>query len=432
MPPRQKMINLLYVILIAMLAINISSDVLDGYKIMNRNFSDRVGDVRAYNDSLKHQILFSATEEHRQEVIEIGNKADSLCNTLHNLKEEIAKIADKDDYKPGELKADDDLNAVPQLFLSATKGKGGELHDALQEFQNYALSCISDTVRRQYAASLLKIKDKSLGMPWAKETFSYLPAIGGVMVLHKIEENVLMTVTEVYQSLLFDKNSEELKAGQRYVLINEGQHVVNDDGTIDVPAVTVSTASTSILYRNYSNVLNVFCAGIAQEKLTASISNGKIYRKGETWIAEPGAAKEVTITIDCIKGGKRTRLFANRYQVKGLPDPTPFLVYNDNGTKKYYGSVPIRRNALMNAIEVGAETSEGPAMSFKIVSFETILIKGGSNKVSSARSAGNRISDAQREQISQIERGDKFYITSITVIAHGSRKQIAPINTIII
>lgn len=31
LPPRQKMINLLYVVLIAMLAINISSDVLEGY-----------------------------------------------------------------------------------------------------------------------------------------------------------------------------------------------------------------------------------------------------------------------------------------------------------------------------------------------------------------------------------------------------------------
>lgn len=34
LPPRQKMINLLYVILIAMLAINISADVLEGYKLL--------------------------------------------------------------------------------------------------------------------------------------------------------------------------------------------------------------------------------------------------------------------------------------------------------------------------------------------------------------------------------------------------------------
>jgi hypothetical protein len=47
LPPRQKMINLLYVVLIAMLAINISSDVLEGYGLMN-------------NDYLPHRRAFKA------------------------------------------------------------------------------------------------------------------------------------------------------------------------------------------------------------------------------------------------------------------------------------------------------------------------------------------------------------------------------------
>ena len=37
LPPRQKMINLLYVILIAMLAINISGEVLDGIITANKD-----------------------------------------------------------------------------------------------------------------------------------------------------------------------------------------------------------------------------------------------------------------------------------------------------------------------------------------------------------------------------------------------------------
>ena len=41
LPPRQKMINLLYVILIAMLAINISADVLEGYKLLNKESAVR-------------------------------------------------------------------------------------------------------------------------------------------------------------------------------------------------------------------------------------------------------------------------------------------------------------------------------------------------------------------------------------------------------
>ena len=42
LPPRQKMINLLYVVLIAMLAINISSYVFDGYGLINNYYLPQI------------------------------------------------------------------------------------------------------------------------------------------------------------------------------------------------------------------------------------------------------------------------------------------------------------------------------------------------------------------------------------------------------
>ncbi|MGN1258179.1 MAG: gliding motility protein GldM, partial [Candidatus Limisoma sp.] len=48
MSPRQKMINLMYIVLTAMLALNVSSDVLNGFSLVegglvrtNENVSDR-------------------------------------------------------------------------------------------------------------------------------------------------------------------------------------------------------------------------------------------------------------------------------------------------------------------------------------------------------------------------------------------------------
>jgi len=45
-------------------------------------------------------------------------------DTLEELKEDIARKADKEKYEAGKLKAKDDLNAVPEVFLSVTGGKG--------------------------------------------------------------------------------------------------------------------------------------------------------------------------------------------------------------------------------------------------------------------------------------------------------------------
>ena len=50
------MINLLYVVLIAMLAINISSDVLEGYGRMNNDYLPQIKKLEEYNRTLLERI----------------------------------------------------------------------------------------------------------------------------------------------------------------------------------------------------------------------------------------------------------------------------------------------------------------------------------------------------------------------------------------
>lgn len=56
LPPRQKMINLLYVILIAMLAINISGEVLDGFATANQDMKKNVETLKVYNGGWKNNL----------------------------------------------------------------------------------------------------------------------------------------------------------------------------------------------------------------------------------------------------------------------------------------------------------------------------------------------------------------------------------------
>lgn len=63
LPPRQKMINLLYVVLIAMLAINISSDVLEGYGLMNNDYLPQIEQLEEYNRTLLERINNSRNDQ---------------------------------------------------------------------------------------------------------------------------------------------------------------------------------------------------------------------------------------------------------------------------------------------------------------------------------------------------------------------------------
>ena len=83
--------------------------------------------------------------------------------------------------------------------------------------------------------------------------------------------------------------------------------------------------------------------------------------------------------------------------------------------------------------QIGASISDGPKAEYKVVSFEMVLIKGNAKAVTSIPNNGNRFSTGQMELIRQLDKGDKFYITSIVVAGPGNKKkQIASINVVLI
>lgn len=72
-------------------------------------------------------------------------------------------------------------------------------------------------------------------------------------------------------------------------------------------------------------------------------------------------------------------------------------------------------------------------MDFKILSFETILIKQNGKQLWTAHANGNQFTAEQKKQIGQLEAGDTFYITSIMVAGpDGQKRQTPPINVIVI
>ena len=96
LPPRQKMINLLYVVLIAMLAINISSDVLEGYGLMNNDYLPQIEQLEEYNRTLLERINNSRNDQAILSAQSIDATAGKLMVTLEGLKEDIARKADKE------------------------------------------------------------------------------------------------------------------------------------------------------------------------------------------------------------------------------------------------------------------------------------------------------------------------------------------------
>jgi 3-methyladenine DNA glycosylase AlkC len=99
LPPRQKMINLIYVILLAMMAINVSSDVMQGFSVLSSHTQQQNESLTLLNRTIREEC----TQEKIPAADSIQQLLDEYTALTARLREEIARNADKDDYTPGKL-----------------------------------------------------------------------------------------------------------------------------------------------------------------------------------------------------------------------------------------------------------------------------------------------------------------------------------------
>ena len=98
--PRQKMINLMYIVLMALLALNVSSDVLNGFSLVDESLSRTTANSTVQNQSL-YDGLAGANKRNPEKVgpwferaVHVKNMSDSLYAYVDELKLSIVKEAD--------------------------------------------------------------------------------------------------------------------------------------------------------------------------------------------------------------------------------------------------------------------------------------------------------------------------------------------------
>jgi gliding motility-associated protein GldM len=89
--PRQKMINLMYLVFIAMLALNMSKEVLSAFGLLEEKITQSNESTDLRNDAFMANLAVKASDE-PQTYAELNEKAkqiNTLSNTLDNYIEEI-------------------------------------------------------------------------------------------------------------------------------------------------------------------------------------------------------------------------------------------------------------------------------------------------------------------------------------------------------
>ncbi|HLX65835.1 MAG TPA: GldM family protein [Puia sp.] len=146
--PRQKMINMMYLVLTALLALNVSTEVLNAFTTVNNSLQNSNTVVsqknnltyKAFNDALNDEKTKEQAKIWGTPALQIQSSAGSFSTYIENLKlalkrESGLKMVDgKEDYTIG------DLDAATRMFDQG--GHGKKLYDSLRDFRNQLLSLI--------------------------------------------------------------------------------------------------------------------------------------------------------------------------------------------------------------------------------------------------------------------------------------------------
>lgn len=200
--PRQKMINLMYLVLTAMLALNVSAEILNAFKTVDRSLSNTNSTVGKSTDaiiaSLKDKLSDPTSKAKAELWLPKAEQAQvytkEVYDYIQELKDEIKKAAGFDPaHKNGDSSfKQDNLDIGTRILVE--EGKGKQLHDKLAQFKEKLLS-IDPAIAAAFQNSLQidltmpPVQDKA-NKTWEGAYFHMVPTIADLTMLSKFQNDV--------------------------------------------------------------------------------------------------------------------------------------------------------------------------------------------------------------------------------------------------
>jgi gliding motility-associated protein GldM len=252
--PRQKMINMMYLVLTAMLALNVSAEILKAFSMINNSLEATNGSIGQKNDGLyaafekKMQDEPGKTKVNYDKAMLVKKESKALLEYIQAIKNEMTDMGgnkdgkvSEEDYKieQGIRSVTDDGNIdISSTLLVIPDGKskkGMELMNKINEYRKKVESVIDPRDKKTVKLYLEEAKDpeKKSGEAaknWLQSSFGEMPLMGAITLLTKFESDIRNTETEVVgyllgaidaQSFKFDQLVAKVISKSNYVLTGQ-------------------------------------------------------------------------------------------------------------------------------------------------------------------------------------------------------------------
>jgi len=205
--PRQKMINLMYLVLTALLALNVSVEILNAFKTVDASLinSNNVIDqknallFKSFADKKSHPETQALATIWGAKADQAKNYSDAVSKYINNLKDSLKKEAGLDPAT-GKYK-EDDLEASTRLLVE--KKEGANLLKQLRDFKTNLLN-VDQTMAKEIGSSLplnldppKTVNSEAAKGDWSYSYFHMTPTVAALTILSKFENDVKNSEAQV-------------------------------------------------------------------------------------------------------------------------------------------------------------------------------------------------------------------------------------------
>ncbi|MDD4921833.1 MAG: gliding motility protein GldM [Bacteroidales bacterium] len=230
--PRQRMIGLMYIVLLCMLALNVSSDVLGGFALVDDSLT-----TSTQNASAQNAVLYKDFEEHykvnpekTKEWYDLARdlkfRSNALYDYIDSLKWKVVRECDGDDADIHNIQKIDDLDAAARIMLPPTGHQAKKLKKAINKFREHIIVLVSDSLQRKIIMDNFNTKPskraKKQGYNWEASMFENMPVGAVVAMFTKLQNDIRYAEGEVLHVLTNNIDVGDFRVNQikAYVIPN--------------------------------------------------------------------------------------------------------------------------------------------------------------------------------------------------------------------
>ena len=284
--PRQKMINMMYLVLTALLALNVSSEILNAFKTVNKSLETTNVTVNRSTEtiikSLQDKLSDPITAERARKWYP---KADSavmftkgIYDYIQGLKDRIISEASGDPKDPNTKYKEDNLDIPTRIMVE--KGNGQKLLKMLTDYKKNLLAidpAIDSEFKTTLPINLAQPKSYNRSSrTWEGAYFHMVPTVAALTILSKFQNDVKTSENRVVAAchnkvgeviVHYDKYAAFAATNSSYVMPGDEMEITAGVGAFSkaaLPTVTIDGVSVPLEDD-----------GAAHRKLNAATSLGK-------------------------------------------------------------------------------------------------------------------------------------------------------------